>query len=898
MNTPILKTKLHCPPTPAKHVPREALLQKLNQGLAAERPLTLISAPAGFGKTTCASEWLNTLDIPTAWLSLEPTDDDPPRFFSYLIAALQTVHPELGRELEAVIRSGQMPDSKVVSASLINEMLTLESRFLLVLDDFHTLQDTFILDVLDQIITQQPLPLHLVLISREDPVLPLARLRANNRLTEVRARDLRFSGEDISAFFKETIGFTLSPQNLATLEKKTEGWAVGLQLAGLSLQEKADPSTFITNLSGNHRYIMEYLTEQVLDQQPPEIRQFLLQTSILESLQGDLCNAVTGRADAGAMLEHLYNANLFLIPLDDEHLWYRYHHLFADLLRDLRRRDAAAKASDHQHASRWYASAGMWGEAIGHALSAEDFPAAVALLENHASELIMQGYAKTVNAWVQAIPENWRAQSPRINLAFAWAYVMRGAYGEVSRHLDQLDFPEEPAHATGTNPAMRAEWLVLKSMVLFMQGETSTCMAMATEALELTPQNDYRVRSLATFVQGSVYQLWGDFLQADALFQESIEYGRQSGSLFSEMMSTISLSGAAHEHGQLRKGFRIASQGIQRLKEANQLSPIVGFIYLSLGDIHYQWFRFQESENMARHALHLNTLGGYNTGLIFCHLLLSSLHLAQGELTAAEDELRQAADLVPAESPEYLRQDVASQQVRVYLAKGQPDAAEKVLLPWGFHFGSPSTLPDPPSGHANPFSTGALINCGLQTLLAKEHLSRADLQAGLSLADRLIADALQGQQVIVALESLVLRARFHARLRNAQAGMADLRRALELGLPEGFIGVFASQGKALVEMLPGLLRAGGLEAPMEAYAQKLLTTFVRPLPTRTPFETLTEQETNVLQLIAEGLTYQEVASRLVISINTVRYHVKAIYGKLGVNNRTQAIAQARELQLL
>ncbi len=898
MDTPILKTKLHCPPTPAKYVPRAALLEKLNEGLAAERPITLISAPAGFGKTSCASEWLDTLDLPIAWLSLEPTDDDPPRFFSYLIAALQSIHPGVGQELDAVIRSGKLPDSSVISASIINQLLALESRVLLVLDDFHSLQDSLILEVLEQIITQQPWPLHLVLISREDPVLPLARLRANNKLTEVRARDLRFSGPDIAAFFKQTVGFPLSPQDLTTLEEKTEGWAAGLQMAGLSLQEKADPAAFIADLSGSHRYIMGYLTEQVLDQQPPEIRQFLLQTAILETLQGDLCNAVTGRTDAGALLERLYNANLFLIPLDDEHHWYRYHHLFADLLGDLRRRDANAKARDHQRASRWYASAGMWGEAIGHALSAEDFPAAVALLENHASELIMQGYAKTVNAWIQAIPEALRVQRPRISLAFAWAYVMRGAYGEVSRYLDQLDFPQESAHATGANPALCAEWLVLKSLILFMQGETDSCMEMATEALALTPQSDDRVRSLATFVQGSVCQLWEDFPRAAVLFQESIEYGRKSGSLYSEMLSTISLSGGAYEQGQLRQAFRISTQAIQRLTEAKELSPISGFIYLALGDIHFQWYQFQESEKMARRALHLSTLGGYNTGLILCHLLLSRLHLAQGELAAAEEDAHQSANMLPAESPEYLRQEVAAQQVRIHLTKGQPDAAQQILLPWGFSFGSPPTLPDPPSGHANPFSTGAVINCGLQALLAKEQLSRADLQAGLSLADRLVGAALKGQQVIVALEALVVRARFHARLRNAQASMADLHQALETGQPEGFIGVFASQGKALAEMLPGLLHQGNLEAPLAAYTQKLLDAFARPLPAKSPFEALTEQETNVLALIAEGLTYQEVASRLVISINTVRYHVKAIYGKLGVNNRTQAIAQARELQLL
>ncbi|MBN1992998.1 MAG: helix-turn-helix transcriptional regulator, partial [Anaerolineae bacterium] len=402
----LLATKLHRPVLPAKWVQRPHLSQRLHEGLAFNRQITLVSAPAGFGKTTCISEWLNTLpNWPIAWLSLDAADDDPGRFFAYFIAALQQVEANLGRDIESVLRSGQLPPAEIISATLINDILKLAGRFLLVLDDFHVIQDRFILQVLEQLVANLPPPLYLVLLTREDPPLPLAQLRANNRLTEIRAKDLRFTDGEANRFLNEVMRLSLSQADVAALEDKTEGWIVGLQLAGLSVRDRDNPSDFIAALSGSHRFILSYLTEQVLHRQPEEVQQFLLQTSILDKLNGDLCNAVTGRSDGRALLERLFNGNLFLIPLDDEQQWYRYHHLFADLLRDLQndlQKDKAAKL--HQRAGRWYAQAGMVSEAIPHALAAEDYALAVDLLENHAMEMIMQGYAKTVNGWVQAIP--------------------------------------------------------------------------------------------------------------------------------------------------------------------------------------------------------------------------------------------------------------------------------------------------------------------------------------------------------------------------------------------------------------------------------------------------------------------------------------------------------------
>jgi LuxR family maltose regulon positive regulatory protein len=492
--TVLLATKLHQPSLPPKRVQRLLLIQQLNEGLAAGRQITLISAPAGFGKTTCISEWVNALDRwPVTWLSLDPADDDPGRFFAYFVAALQKVNANLGQEIEGVLRSGQLPPSEVISATLINDILALEGRFLLILDDFQVIQDRFILQVLEKLVANLPQPLHLVLLTREDPPLPLARLRANNQLTEIRARDLRFTRGDAECFLNEVLGLSLSQADIASLEDKTEGWIVGLQLAGLSVRDWADPSSFIASLSGSHRFILSYLTEQVLSQQPEEIQRFLLQTSILDKLNGDLCNAVTGRSDGRALLERLFNANLFLIPLDDEGHWYRYHHLFADLLRDLQ--DALQKdetAELHRRASHWYAQAGMASDAIQHALVAEDYAMAVDLLERHAMGMIMQGYAKTVNGWVQAIPAEWSSQSPRTHLALAWMHILRGAYAQVSPYLErsQAAFAgsQVEPHLGEEKRSLKAEWLVMQSLMLIMEGKATDSKAMATQALEIAPR--------------------------------------------------------------------------------------------------------------------------------------------------------------------------------------------------------------------------------------------------------------------------------------------------------------------------------------------------------------------------------------------------------------------------
>jgi len=925
----LLATKLRRPSVPPRRVERPHLLKRLNEGLALDRRITLVSAPAGFGKTTSVSEWVDGLDLPVTWLSLEPADDDPGRFFAYVVAALQKVNPTLGQEIEGVLHSGQLPPGDVISTVLINDILEAD-RFLLVLDDLQVIQDRLILRVLERLLTGPPPPLHLVLITREDPPLPLARLRANNQLTEIRARDLRFAPDEAGRFLNGVMDLSLSRADVAALEEKTEGWIVGLQLAGLSIQDRSDPSAFIAGLSGSHRYILGYLTEQVLSRQPEEIQRFLLQTSILDRLTGDLCNAVTGRSDGSALLERLFSANLFLIPLDDEGRWYRYHHLFADLLRDRQRALESDQAVElHRRASRWYAqSAGddslgasargaFVGEAVDHALAAADYEMAVGLLESHATDLIMQGYARTVHGWVETIPPQWRSQSPRTNLAFAWMHLLRGAYAEASPYLERLEAALEPSAAEPDleeeRPALEAEWLAMQSLLLNKEGKVTEGRAAAARALEVAPEQDSRVQSMAWFGMATGYSASKDYASAVEAYQMAIQHGRAAQNPVGELMSVAGLGGMALYSGQLHLALEITSQAVDRIERSGLLPPISAVVYGTLGETCLQLYQIEEARRHILRATELSRLGGYGSGRTFCRVLLSRLHQIEGDLEGAVREIQRAADVMQVDAPGDIRQEVAAQQVRVYLAQDRPAAARMVLERQGFSFPGQFSFPDLPPDQPIPHPAELLYNSSLRLLLyrAQRREDPTGLEPGIALADRLIAGALQGQYPLVAIESLLLRARMRAALGGGRAreaaSRADYVRALELGEPEGIIGVFIEQGPPVVPTLRELLQENQLGTVEPGYVERILAAFSRPQPRETRhavrpapdalIEPLTDRELDVLGLMAEGLTYKEIAAKLFISLNTVRFHVKAIYGKLGVNNRTQALARARELGL-
>ena len=907
----LLTTKLRPPVLPPSRVERSRLIQLMNIGVKTGHHIFLVSAPAGFGKTVCISEWVSALSEPATWLSLESADDNPGRFFVYFIAALQNIDKEIGHEIEGILRAGQLPPAEIICTTLINDILKLKKRFFFVLDDFQMVQDVFILTVLENLIANLPEALYLVLITREDPPLPLARLRARNLMTEIRAGELRFTANETEQFLADVMGLALSHDDISVLEAKTEGWAVGLHLAGLSIKERESPSEFISRLSGSQRFILSYLTEEVLNQQSEDIQRFLLETSILEKLTADLCNAVTKRVDSASMLEKLFADNLFLILLDEEERWYRYHHLFADLLRDTQhkqRKEDIAKL--HRRASDWHEQNGMVNEAIQHALAGADYEAAVHLIESHAMDLLMQWHVKTVEGWMQAIPPEWIALSPKANLVFAWLHLMRGNPALAFPYLERLEKMFSNPQALENVPALTARWKVLQGMLLHAQGKAQESLTLAHQALELVPQTDALTLSQIYLVKANAYQQLNDYPRALEAFQQIAQHSKQVGDSFSEMLGIAGMGLFAIQQGELHFALQIISEGVDRMEYAGVLPPISTALYGELGDIYYQWHQLDQAFENFQRAIKVSTLSGFADAELYYGVILSRLYQIEGNLEQAVREIQKTVDLMHVEAASVVGEEVIAQQVSIHLAQGHFAAAEAALKKHGFHFGKQFSFPEPAEIITRPM--GVLYISALRILLsrAKNRNELDNIEPASQLATQLLEGALQQHYTLLALELLLLRAQLFAVTGDDQASQKDYLQALKLGEPEGFISVFVEGGTSAAESLLRLVKQANRESIDAEYLQTILEAFpaavqsasqTKPKPASVKEELidpLSERELEILHLIDEGLSNQEITERLYITLHTVKKHSSNIYAKLGVSSRTQAVARARQLDLL
>ena len=907
VTVPLLETKLFVPKPRRRPVTRRRLSDRLGDGLEAK--LTLLSAPPGFGKTTLLAEWIAQSPIArdaTAWLSLDQGDSQPTTFWTYVISALQTVVPGAGGLALTLLRESQPPSIEVILASLLNDLGAAAEDVVLVLDDYHLVEGSDIEVGMEFLLEHLPPRVHLVIATRADPGLRLSRLRARGELVEIRAADLRFRPDEAVSYFNEVMGLDLSAAQVAALETRTEGWIAALQLAGLSIQGRDDVGSFIAGFTGDDRYIVDYLVEEVLHRQPAEVRTFLLETSILARMNGALCDAVTGRDGSNAMLEALDRGNLFLVPLDDRRQWYRYHHLFGDVLQArLFAEDPGSAAGLHRRASEWHERAGDRPDAIRHALAGEDFARAADLVELAMTATHRDRQEATLRRWLDALPDELIRVRPVLSNGYAGSILTRGETEGVEARLQDAERGLEIA--TGGPREI---------------GSTETSIVVADEeAFRRLPGTIAIHRAGQARLLGDVAGTIAHARRALDLVDEDDQVGRGSAS---------ALLGLAHwTNADLEAASSLYSGAMPRFEKAGYLSDVVG-LSIALADMRIAQGRLHEALRTYERGLELATRQGAVAlrGAADMHVGISGILLERNDLAGAARHLQQARDLgeengLP-QNP--YRSRVAAARLRQ--AEGDVDGAIELLRDADRRYLTDFSPPVRPvsavlarllivNGRLPEAWTwarthGLAAHDELTYVREFEHATLARLMLAQAIRDdaggplddvvgfldRLLAAAEAGRRTGSVIDILIAQALALHAAGDRAAALSVVTRAIGLAEPEGYVRVFADEGPPMAALLKLAARQPG--AP--SGAGRLLAAMVTaegPTPADQPLiEPLSERELEVLRLLQGDLDGPDIAAELTVSLATVRTHTRNIYAKLGVNSRRAAVRRAAELGLL
>jgi LuxR family transcriptional regulator, maltose regulon positive regulatory protein len=903
MSTPILATKLYIPRPRPNVVSRPRLLERLNEGL--HRNLTLISAPAGFGKTTLLSEWFAGGARPAAWLSLDKEENDPTRFLTYLVAALQTIAATLGEGVLGLLQSSQPPPPEAILVALLNEITTLPDKFVLVLDDYHVIDAKLVDQALTYLVEHLPPQMHLVIATREDPQLPLARLRARGHLTELRAADLRFTASEAAAFLTQVMGLSLSAADIARLSDRTEGWIAGLQLAALSMQGHQDVPGFIRAFAGDHRYIVDYLVEEVLQRQPAPVRSFLLQTSILDRLSGPLCDAVTGQEEGNARLEALERGNFFVVPLDDKRHWYRYHHLFADVLSAHLRAEQPDQASTlHRRASAWYEQHGSAADAIHHALEAVDFERAADLIELAVPAMRQSRQEATLLGWLKVLPDELIHCRPVLSVGYAWALLASGELEaaharlrDAERWLDTTADRSELASAPSAEmvvmdeeefrrlPASIAVYRAAHAQAL---GDVPNTVKYARRVLDLLPEDDHLGRGAAAGLLGLASWASGDLEVAHRTFADGMASVQRAGNISDAISGTIALADIRMAQGRLHEAMRTYEHALQLATELGE--PVLrgtADLYVGMSELYREYNDLNAATQLLLRSKELGERTGLPQNRSRWCVALARIREVQGDLDGALDLLHEAERLYMRDFFPNVR-PVAALVARVWVAQGRLGEA----LGWASEQGL-STEDD--LSYLREFEHITLA----RVLLARSKSDRAgrSIPEAMRLLERLLKAAEEGERTGSVIEILVLQALAHQTQGDMPAALVPLQQALSLAEPEGYVRMFVDEGPPMAVLLEEAAKKG----IASTYVRQLLTA-LGSAKARTPvtqglIEPLSERELEVLRLLGTDLNGPEIARELIVSLNTMRTHTKNIYSKLGVNTRRAAVRRAEELDL-
>jgi LuxR family maltose regulon positive regulatory protein len=901
----LLATKVNLPRTRPDRLARSRLSQRLDEGMA--QALILVCAPAGFGKTTLLADWATSASCPVAWLSLDEGDNDPARFWRYVVAALDRARGGLGEQLRPLLTAPTPLSGQGVVTALIKQLEAQPDELALVLDDYHMIDEPAIHASLVLLLRHLPPQLHLAIASRSDPPLPLARLRAGGQLTELRAADLRFTPGEAAAFLQEVWKLELPVQTVAALEARTEGWVVGLQLAALSLQGRPDPEGFLDAFTGIHRYVLDYLTEEVLARQPDRIRRFLLQTSILERLNGPLCDAVTEESDGQAMLEELERANLFLVPLDEERRWWRYHQLFADLLRArLRQLQPELVPELHRRAAGWCEQHGLIDEAIRHAVAAGDTPWATRLVEEHLGETLRRGEGKLVR-WLALLPAEAVQSRPGLCLAKAMTELDLDHVRSVERLLQHAERAfhqhgqgqqafEVPTHG-GMVAEVPAAIALVRAELAFDRGDADGTAAFARSALARIAEQEHGPRLFARWLLVVADWMNGRVADTEPAFAALLAEARAAPAPYPLLSSCYMLGLVQQVQGKLEAALRTYREGLHRATENGHLSVYhAGEAHVGIAQVLYQRNQLEEALQHATQGVELCRQVIELTELDVALVTLGWIHQARGDPDAALEAMNEACRIYPRPDVTSLGFPAHSERARLLLAQGRIDEAARWTRERGL------------TAHDEV----AYLRERDHLVLARVLLAQSQPDQALGLLERL--DALAESQGrtgdvigIRALRSLALQATGHH-----EGAVSLLAETLALARPEGYVRVFADEGPPMAALLRSLIsaRQRGRAAIGSDAATDHLHQVIRAFgPVRAQadkrgpavtglIEPLTDRELEVLRLLAAGRRNRDIAQDLVVTQETVKKHISHIFDKLGAANRTQAVAHARRLGLI
>jgi len=922
MAAPLLRTKLYTPPSRPDAVRRPRLVHRLAAGFGRGNRLTLISAPAGFGKTTLLCEWIASCERPFGWLSLDEGDNDPLRFWAYVVAALRMIdewEDSAGSEAEVALgalRSPQPAQASTFITGLINQVGLAQDHFALVLDDYHLITSQAIHDGLAFLLDHLPNKMHLVIATRADPPLPIARLRGRGQLTELRRADLRFTLDEASGFLGRIMGLKLTAADVGALAARTEGWITGLQMAAASMQGREDVSGFVTALTGSHRYILDYLVEEVLQRQPPQVQAFLFLTSVLGRLSAPLCEAIcsvrasasggkevpaelflsqalwggeggaeAAPTDAQSRLDMLDRANLFIVPLDDERRWYRYHRLFRDLLlKRLQQMQPDLVPVLHRRASEWYEQHGLASEAIDHALSGEDYSRAVDLVERCAESTLMRSEVVTLLQWVDKLPDELVRSRPALCLYHAWTLLLAG------RPLESIEGRLQHAEKAAS----------LRALIAVYRGQISRAIEQARLGLEQLTEEDRFLRGLATWIMGLVQLADGDLEAGSQALDEVVRMSREMGNV---MFASAALSHVAKlqkRRGQLQQAKATYERALALATDTlGRPVPIAGEALMGLGELWREWNDLETATSYLTQGIELSR-GWSEVSAFDGYIPLARVRQARGDENGAWDAVREAQQLaLKTDSTEL--DDLAVDMFAALLSTAQGDV--EAAMRWAEERGVGTD-----AAGGDPESRETFLNAHLRKyerlVLARALIKQDRPGEALAVLEQLLP-RMEGQgRTDLVIEIQVLRALAAQAQGSIERALGALESALSLAEPGGYVRMFVDEGEPMARLLHQAAARG--IAP--EYSGRLLAAFElqridqglkAPTGPSSPLvEPLSPREVEVLKLLAAGLSNKEIAERLVIAVGTVKKHLKNIYGKLGVHSRTMAVARGRDVGLL